>query len=180
VIGNVRAHQGLVTVESAVGQGTMFTVLLPATAEAVTPRIDPPALADIRGRGTILVIDDEPAVCETSTRFLKHLGYDTIAADNGQAGIAGFEAHHAALVCVLLDLTMPGMSGIAVMAELRKRDLSIPIVLMSGYTQADVADVLAKTPGVSFLSKPFTPTALGQHVQAIITSTRAGQAPEAP
>ncbi len=173
VLGNIRAHQGVITVASAIGQGTMFTALLPAHTEAAPPQIATPEIANIAGNGTILVIDDEPSVRAACTLFLQRLGYNVVAAANGDAGIVSFDSHAKDLACVLLDLTMPGMSGVAVMEALRTRGSTIPIVLMSGYTKANVVDILAKTSEISFLNKPFTLSILGQHLQDVITSTRA-------
>ncbi|HEX5689288.1 MAG TPA: response regulator, partial [Roseiflexaceae bacterium] len=169
VLGNVRAHGGTITVASAVGQGTIFTVLLPLLTPApeIPPAVAPPSNAV---RNTVLLIDDESALRNALVPILQRMGYDVIAAADGPTGVASYEASRAMVAGVLLDLMMPGMPGLAVLEELRQRDPMLPIVLMSGYTDVDVGKVLATTQRVSFLGKPFAASVLEQRLRTVLSA----------
>ena len=113
VQGIVRSHKGAIKVYSTPGKGTTFKVLLPATSEPAA-RISTQETSQydrLRGSGTVLVIDDEPFVRNTAKATLERYGYSVIAAMDGREGVELFRKHEAAIRLVLLDLTMPVMTG---------------------------------------------------------------------
>ncbi|MBC7173022.1 MAG: response regulator, partial [Polyangiaceae bacterium] len=89
-------------------------------------------------RGTILVIDDEPVVADTTRRLLEASGYTVLIARDGQEGVATFEAT-LDIQLVLLDLSLPKMSGAEVFRALRASRPEVPVVLCSGYDRDDAA-----------------------------------------
>ncbi len=155
VHGIVRGHRGAIDVRSKEDVGSAFTVYLPATSVRPQPR--PPRPTTIRsGTGLILVIDDEAEVRATARAMLEALGYDVLEAEDGRAGLLTFDRQRKEIRAVLLDMTMPVMSGEEVYRELRLRDKQVRIVLSTGYTQID-ARRRGMLEGIrGFLQKPYT------------------------
>lgn len=155
VVGNLREHKGTVNVRSEPGKGTVFSVLLPVSApELPMPIIPSDDLTEWRGRGMIIVIDDDPIARTVAGRYVERLGFKAILAEDGRSGIDKIRDLGGVIGGVLLDLTMPGMHGMEVARELRIIDPDVPIVLMSAYENPDNL-TLAGNPTI-FLSKPFT------------------------
>jgi signal transduction histidine kinase/ActR/RegA family two-component response regulator len=155
-LGIVRSHNGAVRVESKQGEGSTFTVFLPATdlkdkEENNHLLTHTPWSAD----GTLLVIDDEAPVRSVTERMAQALGFSALCAADGDQGIQLFQLYRAGIKVVLLDLSMPGLSGEETLASLRSIDPTIRVILMSGYNQPELpATINGKPP--SFLSKPFS------------------------
>jgi PAS domain S-box-containing protein len=169
VLGIVRRHRGVIQVESRVGQGSVFTVLLPEAPHAVVVRSDEVAPACIwRGAGTILVVDDEPAARGAATAMLEETGFSVLEAADGEEGIAVYQAHADAIVAVLLDLTMPKMGGDQVLEALRHLRPDLRVILMSGYGEADVSARLAAARPDAFLEKPFRWGQLSEKLQRVL------------
>jgi two-component system, cell cycle sensor histidine kinase and response regulator CckA len=171
VIGNVRAHGGTILVDSTPGAGTRFSVILPLAAESSEP--DPPAPdpSHWRGYGTILVIDDEDDVCAVTRQLLGEIGFAAVTAASGSEGLKCFAHARESFAAVLLDLTMPQMSGIDVALRLRGLDPHIPIILMSGYSQDDAIERVVSDHRLHFLPKPFTLNSLRTQLQRALDSS---------
>ncbi|MCA9920117.1 MAG: PAS domain S-box protein [Anaerolineales bacterium] len=156
VMGIVRGHQGSVRVKSKVGQGTTFKFLFPSQKEAdVVPETAVPPTPSTAQQNTVLVIDDETPVREAMKDILELEQVPTLLAANGAAGIELFTTHKAQIGLVILDLTMPGMSGMEVFAALRDLEPDAKIILSSGYTEAEVLERLAGAQPTGFLHKPY-------------------------
>ena len=155
-LGIVRSHNGALRVESQPGEGSTFTLFLPAT-ESIAEGEDKNALTRTpwSAEGTLLVIDDEAPVRSVTERMARTLGFSALCAADGDQGIQLFQLYRAGIKVVLLDLSMPGLSGEDTLASLRSIDPTIRVILMSGYNQPELpATINGKTP--SFLSKPFS------------------------
>ncbi len=167
VYGIVQQCGGAVRLDSAPGRGTSVIVDLPAPADgarAPDPR-PPPRPAAARGAGTILLVEDEPAVRAVAVRVLEGAGYRVLSADGGESGLR-VAAAGAAIDLVLTDLVMPGMGGAAMVERLRAERPSLRVLFMSGYS-ADVPKGLAPAGG-SLLEKPFAPATLLDRVAEAI------------
>jgi CheY-like chemotaxis protein len=155
-LGIVRSHSGAIRVESNLGAGSTFTLYLPAT-ETFATEDDKASLTNTpwKAEGTLLVIDDEAPVRSVTERMAQTLGFSALSAADGDQGIQFFQLYRTSIKVVLLDLSMPGLSGEETFASLRAIDPSIRVILMSGYNQPDPPAASNGKPP-SFLSKPFS------------------------
>jgi CheY-like chemotaxis protein len=152
-LGIVRAHRGGLTVRSAPGRGSEFTLYLARAEEE--PKTSEPASMPETVDGCILLVDDEPTVREVTAEMLRTAGYQVTLACSGNEALSMYDRDPSRSQLVLLDLTMPGLDGFQTLAELRSRDANLPVVLMSGYTEENVRDRAAADPAIDFLQKPF-------------------------
>ncbi len=163
VHGIVRTHRGAVDVRSVEGEGTVVSVYLPASTVRAQPRQE--VSAELRvGTGLVLIIDDEAAVRSTARSMLEALGYDVLEAEDGRTGLLSFDRHRADIRLVLLDMTMPIMTGEEVYRALRLRDKDVRIVLSTGYSLVDARRRGLLDGIVGFLQKPYTVRQLSETV----------------
>jgi len=154
VLGVVRGHNGGIEIESAPGRGTSFKILLPATEES--PRVPVATAArSVPGEATILVIDDEEIVRDALREMLAPLGLEVLTAPDGAAGVALFEERAQDIRLVLLDLSMPGVTGEQTFHDLRGHDPDVPIVLSSGFTEEEAVSRFEGLGLSGFLQKPY-------------------------
>jgi two-component system cell cycle sensor histidine kinase/response regulator CckA len=155
VQGIMRSHGGAVRVVSRLGNGTAFTLLLPPDVSvAPAPSTSTPPLSAFSGHGEVLIVDDEEIIRSTLATMLESFGFTVVTADNGREAIRIFERRHAQLKFVLIDLTMPVLSGEESHAEFVRIDPDVPIIFMSGYMEQELTD-RAVHPSAGFLQKPF-------------------------
>ena len=167
-VGIVRAHRGWLGIRSASSAGTTFDVLLPVARTTTPRRSSPPArtLAPPVARN-ILLIDDEPAVRLVTGRLLAELGQRVLTAESGTRGLDVFSKQGEAIDLVLLDLTMPELSGEEVLDELRRLRRDVRVVITSGFHPADASELLSAPNVVGFLEKPHTLT----NLEVLLAST---------
>ncbi|WOD40848.1 response regulator [Nodosilinea sp. E11] len=164
VLGIVESHGGFVDVQSQVGQGSQFQVYLRASFEPSAEADAPLTLLDGH-QTTVLVVDDEPAVCEVVRTVLELHNYRVMVADGGQAAIALLSAHPTTIHTVLMDLMMPTMDGLTAIPLLKSINPGLRVVAMSGLNSTEAVAKAEQQGFESFLPKPFTHQELLQRIQ---------------
>lgn len=156
VQGIVRSHGGAIKVTTAPKEGTTFLVMLPVSLTTVRSKIVAPlapAIANPSGR--ILLVDDEDIVRSSTQRILQYLGYESTCAQDGREAIALIKEAKEPYALVILDLTMPVMSGLETLREIRRLGSLVPVLLTSGYNAESAGPELCESNRVRFLSKPY-------------------------
>jgi len=160
VLGIVQSHQGALFVESSPGWGTVFRLFLPASAAKAESSGTRPASPPASLAGTVLVVDDEPAVRLVALKALRATGLEIIEAADGQAALLAFAQRAADINLVLLDLTMPGLSGEETLRQLRALAPKLPVIIMSGYSEGETMGRCASLGVSGYLAKPFEVSSL--------------------
>ena len=132
VHGIVKEHGGAITLESALGKGTSFSIFLPASTSAVVQRPAGPASAP-RGHGErVVFVDDEPMLGNAAQKMLRRLGYEPTIFDRSEAALVAFKNFPAGYDALITDMTMPVMTGLDLAREVLKLSPELPIILTSG------------------------------------------------
>ena len=158
VLGIVRGHRGAILVESQPGQGTTITVLLPIQPDLdlTVPSPAPKHARQARPKdAAVLVVDDEELVLSIARRLIESLGYNTLGARDGLEALELLRADGARVGCVVLDLTMPKLDGLATYDRIREMGLQMPVILSSGYSEEEVAGRCAGRELGGFVHKPY-------------------------
>jgi nitrogen-specific signal transduction histidine kinase/CheY-like chemotaxis protein len=166
--GIINQHNGEITVSSVENQGTVFYVTLPLSA-AEEQRIEN-AEEPVRGRGCILVVDDEEVLRCTAEIMLNHLGYEVMLARNGREAIELFKVAANRIDLVLLDVGMPEMNGHECFDQLIALKSSLPVILCSGSSDDAKMDKMTQRGVAGFIQKPYSTLALSRIVAASITA----------
>lgn len=160
VHGIVRSHGGAIEVKSALGEGTVFTVLLPAIEPGTATAAAEPE-TDLAGAGRrILLVDDEPAVLEVAGKVLRRHGFEVHLATDCLDALALFQRWETWDLAIV-DQMMPGVDGLGLARMLRQRLPMLPVIVISGMIQDPSAaqsfnEGMAEIGLRTFLSKPFT------------------------
>lgn len=157
VLGIVRGHQGALQVDSESGSGTVVRVFLPASERTVTlqPSAPPKNRIGQTGPATILVVDDMPAVLDSARLLLESMGFSVLTAGDGLEAVDIFRTRSAEIGAVLLDLSMPAMTGADVFRELRSLCPDVPILLTSGYSEEEAVQAFQERGLAGFIQKPY-------------------------
>lgn len=175
-LGIVRAHKGAIKVYSQVGRGTTFEVLFPATAKRPEAEVSEQELQQWKGRGRVLVVDDEPLVLEVSKEILEYHDFDVLTATDGREAVEVYRRLPGQFRAVVLDQTMPVMGGAEAFREIRAIDPDAVVLLMSGFS-ARVGKQLAAEGLAGFLPKPFRPSDLVRKVREVLEESEPPSAP---
>lgn len=164
-------HEGLINVQSEIGIGTSFNIYLPKIEDEQKINSQNDDLKDSinKGSGLILVVDDEAMLRKVAKLMLTKCGYEVILAENGIKAIELFKEKHKEIKAVLLDMSMPKMSGKETFIEMKKIDKNVKIIMSSGLKQDKRLIEVMNMGADGFLQKPYTFKDLTDTVQEIIS-----------
>lgn len=174
VYGIVQQHRGFIHAASAPGGGTTIDVYFPAldTAPVSEPVEEKPVVAT--GSGTILIAEDNDAVRQLARRVLERAGYTVVDAADGDAAIAAFDRHRAAIDAAFLDVVMPGKNGRMVLEYLREHAPDLPVMFASGYAEGEVHTNFVLEEGLVLIQKPYNSKKLLAALQALLRANNNG------
>ncbi|PKL37482.1 MAG: hypothetical protein CVV44_14110 [Spirochaetae bacterium HGW-Spirochaetae-1] len=164
---------GFIKVKSAISKGSTFTIFLPELSDKTVCRERMEAPKDlISGHGTILVIDDEPFVRDVAGDSLTSCGYEVITAHDGMSGISMYRERRESIDAVLLDISMPYMSGLEVLGKLKEINESVVVILSSGYSDDPRVSAGLEQGAAGFIRKPYTAGELSSCIYEILHKHR--------
>ena len=167
--GILQQHEGWVNVYSEPGRGTTFRIYLPAIEAGATPEPDVVAAPAIRGGSeTVLVADDEELVLNLCRRILEGLGYRVMTAADGSQAVTTFLQHAGEIDLVILDLSMPVLSGREVMEQIQAVAPTTRIIIASGYTSDAQRVELLDEGACAYVQKPYHVADLAGAVRAVL------------
>lgn len=172
--GIMRQSDGAIDVASEPGAGARFTLYLPrvaSPADVTTTGVQPPAHSAARGE-TILLVEDELAVRQITSRMLRAEGYTVLTAADAVGARAMFAQHGESIALMITDVMMPGDTGIQLAESVRERWPHAAIVFISGYADTELAEISTFGPTDYFVQKPFTGQQLVTHVQRALEHRR--------
>jgi PAS domain S-box-containing protein len=173
VSGIVRGHDGRMEVESIIGEGSTFRICFPGRERLGQPKEEPAVLKEQSGIGTILVVDDEPALRIMAQKILEHCGYNVLLAEDGRQAVEMFRQNAGIITAVLLDMTMPVMSGEEAFRLIRAIRAEVPIVVSTGYSEPVTRESFGVGTVAGFVQKPYTAARLCERIR---TTSQAAQA----
>jgi PAS domain S-box-containing protein len=154
VYGTIKDLKGEITVKSVLGEGTTFKIRLPLS-EIKVEKHEQNTELPISGTGTILVIEDESFLRQTTKKMLEEIGYDVIVAENGKDGIEKFKENMGGIGLVLLDMIMPEMGGKECFRILKEIDTDVRVVVVSGFSKEGDLEKMQSEGIANFIHKPF-------------------------
>jgi PAS domain S-box-containing protein len=168
-LGIVRGHRGTIRIYSEPGKGSTFKILLPAAEGVAQSARSIEIQSELRGSGTILVVDDEEVVRNTAKTALERYGYSVLLAEDGQTGVDMFR-EHGEIVLVLLDMTMPLMNGQEAFRQMQRIRATSKVIISSGYNEVEAIRRFT-TKGIGgFIQKPYTASKLASTVKRVLDS----------
>ncbi|MBY0523871.1 MAG: PAS domain S-box protein [Gemmataceae bacterium] len=173
VYGIVKQHQGWIECQSTVGKGTFFDIYLPRISNSVV-RTGTRTAPVVTGRGseTIMLVDDEAVIRNVGRAILQRHGYHVVLAEDGQQALEIYQKEKDRISLVILDLTMPRLSGKDTLRQLLLINPLIPVILSSGYS-ADHIPEIGKEGVYGFVNKPYRPQDLTAAVRVALDRVKA-------
>ena len=174
VMETVRSHMGAIKLYSELGQGTRFRIFFPCQPPSGERAAggDNDAIRTLREGGTVLVIDDEEIVRAVTVQVLEGIGFRALTAVDGQNGVDMFQAHAEEIDVVLLDMTMPYLSGEEVFREIKQVREDVVVILSSGYDEQDAYEQFTEKGIAGFLQKPYRAQDLVRRLQEVLPGSR--------
>lgn len=188
-LGIVRAHGGVLDLDSELGLGTRIKILLPALSENNNNReseeerepsgAEPEFFEDDGGSsaeggsGVVMVVDDEAPVRRFARAALERLGYAVVEADNGRTALELLVTRHIDVDIMLLDVSMPELDGAEVLERLRSSSSDLPVLLSSGYGAESLPREVLASPFTAFIRKPYSPADLLAHIREMLQGAAA-------
>jgi two-component system cell cycle sensor histidine kinase/response regulator CckA len=166
--GIIQNHAGIIDVASEQGEGTTFTIYLPASDKTI-PRKEKRLTDDIlKGTETLLLVDDEDKILNVGREILKEMGYKVLIARNGKEAVEIFEQHKDTIDLVILDMIMPKMGGGEAYDKIREEKPEVKVLLSSGYSIDGQASEILERGCDGFIQKPFKMKELSMKIREVL------------
>jgi PAS domain S-box-containing protein len=164
VFGIVQQHQGWIDCTSEVGRGTCFEIYLPRSLEAAAPMPTAAGTEPDKGHETVLLVDDEAVLRQIGKTMLERYGYRVLTAADGLEALEVYAREKGRIDLVMLDLTMPRLSGRDTFFKLRELDPDVRVLFASGYSSEQIDDLL-RGGSFGFVRKPYRPPELAKLIR---------------
>jgi CheY-like chemotaxis protein len=174
VYGVMKQSNGYVTVDSEPGAGAEFRLYFPVVArepERVSPYVPPQG--KLRGRETVLLVEDEGSLRSVVRNTLRTNGYAVLEAPDGKTALALAKSFDAPIDLLLTDMILPGLSGRDTAGQLQLARPAMKVIYMSGYTDEFIADHGVMDPDIVLLEKPFRMSLLLQNIREVLDGSAA-------
>jgi two-component system, cell cycle sensor histidine kinase and response regulator CckA len=168
VFGIVKQHDGMVTVQSELGAGTTFRILLPAakiTGDFPDTQTKPADQSLTRGTETLLIAEDHEGVRDMACTALEACGYRVLVATNGEEAVEIFREKRREIALVVMDIVMPKLGGREATALMRSIRPDVPVIFTTGYSADNEALTQVVETGGTLMQKPYDPKKLAQRVR---------------
>ena len=176
VLGIIKAHNGALQLTSQQGFGTTFKVYLPVQGNEPAGDLLPHVtVMPWQGSGTILLVEDEPQLIMVAKALLQALGFSVFVAENGQAALEMYQKNAEYITLVLTDIGMPVMDGYELIRELKKLNPELPIIVSSGFGDAEVTSRIHETIA-GCVSKPYSFDQLREVLKRVVEGTKSAKA----
>jgi len=169
VHGIVKQNGGFINVYSEPGKGTTFKIYLPRAHGEPKTLPQPKHYHLPRGNETVLIVEDEPQILETCKSILLESGYSVLTARTAYDALDLLKEHNGQIHLLITDVVLPGMNGKELEQKLVKMYPGLKTLFMSGYTENAIVQNGVLEPGVSFLSKPFSPSELIEKTREVLS-----------
>lgn len=176
--GAIEKLDGKLGVSSRVGLGTEFLLALPVSLSVEIVEEAPQETQTVpvlHAGGTVWIVDDEPLICETMSRFIITWGLDCEVSTDSVEAVERMKKNPDDISCILLDVTMPGMDGLEVLGHVRLFRPDVPVVLMSGFSEEETLRKFKGHDISGFIHKPFQATVLEGHLRRVLGETSSSE-----